>query len=143
MPIYEYQCCSCSTVFEEWQSGFEEKELECPECGAESRRLISHSSFHLKGGGWYADGYGGKNAGSQPGEATKPEVSGGDAPAKTESAPAPKCPAKADTSSAGSASKDISGERQLKLPFFMSPSLFFAPALPNYANAPGAHNSTE
>lgn len=104
MPIYEYQCGSCNTVFEEWQSGFDEKEMVCPECGGESRRLISHSSFHLKGGGWYADGYGGTNAGTQSGEAQKPEGGGGESSAGKETAPAPKCPAKADTSSAGSAS---------------------------------------
>ncbi|AMK12676.1 MAG: FmdB family zinc ribbon protein [Pseudodesulfovibrio sp.] len=105
MPIYEYQCQSCGSVFEEWQSGFEEQEFPCPECGGESRKLISHSSFHLKGGGWYADGYGGKSAGSTPGEAQKPAEGGSsDGSAKTESAPSPKCPAKADTSSAGSAS---------------------------------------
>ena len=104
MPIYEYQCQSCRAVFEEWQSGFEEKRMECPECGAESRKLISHSSFHLKGSGWYADGYGGKSAGSSPGEAQQPVEAGSADSGKTESAPASKCPAKADTSSAGSAS---------------------------------------
>ncbi|BDQ34917.1 FmdB family zinc ribbon protein [Pseudodesulfovibrio portus] len=104
MPIYEYQCRSCNAVFEEWQTGFEEKEMVCPECGGESQRLISHSSFHLKGSGWYADGYGGKSAGNTPCQAQKPEGGGEEAPAKKESAPASKCPAKADTSSAGSAS---------------------------------------
>jgi len=108
MPIYEYQCPSCQTLFEEWQSGFEEQVMECPECGSESKRLISHSSFHLKGGGWYADGYGGAKSGSTPGEAQnpieKPATSGGESSAQADSAPASKCPAKADASSAGSAS---------------------------------------
>jgi putative FmdB family regulatory protein len=105
MPIYEYQCQSCHAVFEEWQSGFQDQEVPCPECGGESQKLISHSSFHLKGGGWYADGYGAKNAGSNPGDAQKPSAeSGAKAPDKTESAPASTCPAKSDSSSAGSAS---------------------------------------
>lgn len=105
MPIYEYQCQSCHAVFEEWQSGFEEQEMACPECGGESRKLISHSSFHLKGSGWYADGYGGKSAGTSPGEAQKPVETAGSADSGTsDSAPASKCPAKADTPSAGSAS---------------------------------------
>ena len=107
MPIYEYQCQSCHSLFEEWQSGFEEQDMECPECGGESKRLISHSSFHLKGSGWYADGYGGKNAGVKPGEAQKPaEGSGGDSTpeSKSEAAPVSKCPVSADKSSAGSAS---------------------------------------
>jgi putative FmdB family regulatory protein len=104
MPIYEYQCQSCHAVFEEWQSGFEDQEMRCPQCGGESKKLISHSSFHLKGGGWFADGYGGKSAGNKPGEAQPPADEGSKAPAKSESAPASTCPAKTDTSSAGSAS---------------------------------------
>ena len=57
MPIYEYGCDSCDHVFEEWQTGFEERELECPECGGRSRRLISNTSFVLKGSGWYVTDY--------------------------------------------------------------------------------------
>jgi putative FmdB family regulatory protein len=68
MPIYEYQCQKCQTLFEEWQSGFEELEMECPQCGEQSKRLISQSSFHLKGSGWYADGYSGKKPESSPGK---------------------------------------------------------------------------
>lgn len=61
MPIYEYQCGACDTVFEEWQSGFEEREEECPECGTASKRMISNTSFVLKGSGWYVTDYAGKN----------------------------------------------------------------------------------
>lgn len=99
MPIYEYQCAECQSVFEEWQSGFEEQSMECPHCGGESKRLISHSSFHLKGGGWYADGYGGTKSGSTPGKASEPANAGSEG---TEKVPAAK-PA-SDSSSAGSAS---------------------------------------
>lgn len=60
MPIYEYQCEKCSNVFEEWQSGFDEKDQECPECGGSAKRLISNTSFVLKGSGWYVTEYGGK-----------------------------------------------------------------------------------
>jgi len=67
MPIYEYQCTGCNAVFEEWQSGFEEREMACPECGRPASRLISHTSFHLKGSGWYVTDYAGKkSAGSAP-----------------------------------------------------------------------------
>ena len=102
MPIYEYQCPCCQSVFEEWQSGFDEQDMACPDCGKESKRLISQTSFHLKGGGWYADGYGDAKAadagsGSKKSDAARPCAKGGDAPA----APAPK-PAP-DASSAGSA----------------------------------------
>jgi putative FmdB family regulatory protein len=64
MPIYEYQCPSCDSVFEEWQSGFEEREMQCPECGQPANRLISHTSFHLKGSGWYVTDYAGKKSGA-------------------------------------------------------------------------------
>jgi len=107
MPIYEYQCANCQSVFEEWQSGFEDREMECPECGAQSKRLISHSSFHLKGGGWYADGYGGETSGSKPDEAVKPAGSNSESSAKSESGGADVAPAtqsSSDSSSASSAS---------------------------------------
>jgi putative FmdB family regulatory protein len=60
MPIYEYQCGGCQAVFEEWQSGFEEREMQCPQCGEPATRLISHTSFQLKGSGWYVTDYAGK-----------------------------------------------------------------------------------
>lgn len=65
MPIYEYECQDCKQIFEEWQSGFEEKEMDCPVCGAASKRLISNTSFHLKGSGWYVTDYAGKNPSGQ------------------------------------------------------------------------------
>ncbi|NDV18546.1 zinc ribbon domain-containing protein [Pseudodesulfovibrio sp. JC047] len=104
MPIYEYQCEDCQFVFEEWQSGFEEKEFPCPHCGGKSKRLISHSSFHLKGSGWYADGYGAPKSGSKPGEAQRPSCGGdGDSSTTVDSTPA-QTNAASDSSSAGSAS---------------------------------------
>ena len=60
MPIYEYVCKSCGHEFEEMQR-FSDTPLEqCPSCQAESsvQRKVSKSAFHLKGGGWYKDGYG-------------------------------------------------------------------------------------
>jgi len=57
MPIYEYRCRECEQIFEEWQKGFEEKKVSCPVCGEKSERIISNSSFILKGGGWYATEY--------------------------------------------------------------------------------------
>ena len=60
MPIYEYLCASCGYQFEEVQKFRESPIEECPDCGKNSaRRQISMSAFHLKGGGWYKDGYSG------------------------------------------------------------------------------------
>lgn len=57
MPIYEYECEECHKVSEVWQSLSEEQKTTCPECSGPLKKLISMSSFQLKGGGWYADGY--------------------------------------------------------------------------------------
>jgi putative FmdB family regulatory protein len=56
MPIYEYNCEKCG-VFEVTQR-ISEKPLDvCPTCGEPVRRLISHTSFVLKGSGWYVTDY--------------------------------------------------------------------------------------
>ena len=57
MPIYEYQCQSCDNVVEKWQGLSEAPLTTCPACAGPLKKLISMSSFQLKGGGWYADGY--------------------------------------------------------------------------------------
>jgi len=62
MPIYEYQCDNCHQVCEAWQSLADEPLTTCQSCAGPLRKLISMSSFHLKGGGWYADGYSGASA---------------------------------------------------------------------------------
>lgn len=59
MPIYEYQCDNCQQVTEAWQSLTEEPLTNCQSCAGPLKKLISMSSFHLKGSGWYADGYSG------------------------------------------------------------------------------------
>jgi putative FmdB family regulatory protein len=48
MPIYEYECQACAHRFEEWQK-MSDKPV---------KKLISHTSFQLKGGGWGSDLYG-------------------------------------------------------------------------------------
>jgi len=57
MPIYEYRCSDCEQIFEEWQKGFEDKEVVCPVCGHKAKRIISHTAFVLKGTGWYVTDY--------------------------------------------------------------------------------------
>lgn len=60
MPIYEYRCKECQQVFEEWCKHIEDKTVShsCPICKGEAERLISNTSFALKGGGWYVTEYG-------------------------------------------------------------------------------------
>ena len=58
MPTYEYKCNECGFEFEEEQSIIDEPIMICPVCFQESvERLISLSSFLLKGGGWFKEGY--------------------------------------------------------------------------------------
>jgi putative FmdB family regulatory protein len=58
MPIYEYECQACQHLFEEWQKMSDKPITVCPKCNAEKvEKLISHTSFQLKGGGWYKDLY--------------------------------------------------------------------------------------
>jgi putative FmdB family regulatory protein len=66
MPIYEYDCQTCGT-FEVSQKMSEPALTTHPACGRPVERRISLTSFALKGGGWYSDGYastGGKKADS-------------------------------------------------------------------------------
>ena len=57
MPIYEYECQSCQKITETRQSITEAPLTTCTRCGGELCKIISQSTFQLKGGGWYADGY--------------------------------------------------------------------------------------
>ena len=70
MPIYEYQCDSCSKHHEIWQKISDPPKKICPDCSGTLHKLISASSFQLKGGGWYSDGYSSvkSNAGKRIGD---------------------------------------------------------------------------
>lgn len=58
MPIYEYECSNCNHQFEEWQSINDNPIKKCPKCKKNKvQRIISQTSFALKGGGWYSDLY--------------------------------------------------------------------------------------
>lgn len=85
MPIYEYECQSCQEVIEKWQSLAEQPLTTCPSCSGILKKIISQSSFQLKGGGWYADGYSGSSNGGAKKCASAPSDSGGS------SAAAPAC----------------------------------------------------
>jgi putative FmdB family regulatory protein len=57
MPIYEYDCRKCGT-FEVSQKMSDPALTTHEVCGEPVERRISLTSFSLKGGGWYSDGYG-------------------------------------------------------------------------------------
>ena len=58
MPTYEYACEKCGHEFEREQRITEDPVKTCPECRSRKvQRLISATSFVLKGSGWYSDLY--------------------------------------------------------------------------------------
>jgi putative FmdB family regulatory protein len=92
MPTYEYRCEKCGHEFEREQRITEDPIKTCPKCKApKARRLISATSFVLKGGGWYSDLY-------SSGSAKKAEKSGSESSSTSES--------KGDSGKAASSSSD-------------------------------------
>lgn len=94
MPIYEYCCKDCEQIFEEWQKNHEDRSVNCPVCGGEAERIISNTSFVLKGSGWYvtdySNGRSSQSVGSGPdnGNGSSAGSGGGEsAPAKAETPP--------------------------------------------------------
>ncbi len=57
MPIYEYECRKCRQHHEIMQKITAKPLSKCPDCGGELQKLISNTSFVLKGTGWYATDY--------------------------------------------------------------------------------------
>jgi putative FmdB family regulatory protein len=53
MPIYEYECLTCGTIFEKRQSFSEPAKADCPNGHSETRRLISSPAIVFKGSGFY------------------------------------------------------------------------------------------
>jgi putative FmdB family regulatory protein len=62
VPIYEYQCSQCGEVFEVFQKITDEPLVQCRFCRGRVEKLISHSSFQLKGSGWYLTDYARRNS---------------------------------------------------------------------------------
>jgi putative FmdB family regulatory protein len=57
VPIYEYQCSKCGEVFEAFQRITDDPLAKCKFCQGKVEKLISQSSFQLKGTGWYLTDY--------------------------------------------------------------------------------------
>jgi putative FmdB family regulatory protein len=61
MPIYEYECAKCGRIEEALQKFSDKPLTKCHHCSGKLHRLVSRSSFHLKGTGWYVTDYAGKS----------------------------------------------------------------------------------
>jgi len=57
MPIYEYRCSKCGKTFEALQAISAEPIGKCIYCRGKARKIVSLSSFHFKGSGWYLTDY--------------------------------------------------------------------------------------
>jgi putative FmdB family regulatory protein len=62
MPLYEYRCTKCGHEMEVLQKFDDPPLRRCQKCRSKVEKLISRSSFQLKGGGWYDQGYGGSDS---------------------------------------------------------------------------------
>lgn len=84
MPTYDYICTSCGNAWELEQRIVEDPIKKCPKCGADTakRQISQGAGFILKGGGWYADGYGSKKSSSSESSSTPSDTK---SPAKTDS----------------------------------------------------------
>jgi len=91
MPIYEYECKECGKIKEVFQKFSDKPLTQCKRCSGKLHKLISHSSFHLKGTGWYVTDYADK---SRPNNAASKKTD------KTKTADTPKSSSEKKTSKA-------------------------------------------
>lgn len=89
MPIYEYECTKCGNIEEALQKFSDKPLTKCKHCSGKLHKLVSQSTFHLKGSGWYVTDY-----------ADKSKKSAKPSPKKTEESKSIETKS-ADTSSSG------------------------------------------
>lgn len=104
MPLYEYQCGKCGSVFEVIQK-FSDQPLAVHEsCGGAVERLISAAALQFKGAGWYVNDYAKSGSGgakaSEGGEKKSAEPKSGDSGSSSSGSSSSSSP----TSSSGSSS---------------------------------------
>ncbi len=66
MPIHEYECLQCGRIEEALQKFSDRSLTKCRHCSGKLQKLVSRSSFHLKGNGWYATDYANKSRSPSP-----------------------------------------------------------------------------
>ncbi len=95
MPLYEYECERCQSVFEVMQKFSDEPLTVHENCGGAVHRLISPPALQFKGSGWYITDYAkGKSSGangstskaeSKPASESKPAATDSGASSTTKS----------------------------------------------------------
>ncbi len=107
MPLYEYECETCSHRFEVIQKFSDAPIAVCPKCGGPVQKLLSSPAIQFKGSGFYLTDYGrgtgskSESANTKAGKAESGATSGGsDSAAKSDSGSADTKASTTDTSSA-------------------------------------------
>lgn len=88
MPIYEYECTGCGRHEEAFQKISESPLTKCSQCSGKLQKLISQSSFHLKGSGWYVTDYANSAKPGVSSEKSETEKKTDKSETKTDSKPA-------------------------------------------------------
>jgi putative FmdB family regulatory protein len=107
MPLYEYECETCSHRFEVIQKFSDAPISVCPKCGGPVQKLLSSPAIQFKGSGFYLTDYGrgtgskSESANTKAGKAESGATSsGGDSAAKSDSGSSESKTSTSDTSSA-------------------------------------------
>ncbi len=75
MPVYEYECTQCGELEEVIQKFSDKPLTKCRHCAGKLQKLISQSTFRLKGTGWYVTDYAHKSQGSAASSKAKDKAS--------------------------------------------------------------------
>jgi putative FmdB family regulatory protein len=115
VPTYDYICTKCHHSWELEQRIVEDPVRKCPKCRANTakRQISSGAGFILKGGGWYADGYGSKKSSSSESKTDdKPSTSESKTEKKADAPAGDAKPSEKKESSATSEPKESSGKKK-------------------------------
>jgi putative FmdB family regulatory protein len=105
MPIYEYRCLQCGQVTDALQKMSDPPLRTCRHCQADAlEKIMSRTTFHLKGSGWYVTDY--KGGSSDAKGETKGSGSESSPAAKSDSASASPAPAPAGPAASSGGSAD-------------------------------------
>ncbi|MDR1057843.1 MAG: zinc ribbon domain-containing protein [Coxiellaceae bacterium] len=75
MPIYEYKCKKCGYRFEQLQKVTDKPLSTCPKCKkTQLVKLVSNTSFQLKGTGWYVTDFKNKTVPDKKLKRKKPKL---------------------------------------------------------------------
>ena len=110
MPIYEYQCKKCGTIEEALQKFSDKPLTKCRHCSGKLHKLVSRSSFHLKGTGWYVTDYKNQSKDTAAASEKKTESTGSPKSEKTAS------PAKKTSASSEKKTTENKGTDSTKKP---------------------------